>query len=510
MAEEQIQGTQAEASVETEDQEGLLDSILSQVEVQAPGEQVDVDDFKDPESIAQKDRGAMVSAALRVFMDAVTEREQPVDKIDKYLFDSLIASVDEKISEQLNEIMHHDKFQDLESSWRELKFLIDRTDFRRNVDIEVLNVSKGELRESFEDAPELVQSAMYEHVYTNAFDQPGADPYAAIVSGYEFDNSPQDIALMQNASKVAASAHCPFLGSVGPQFFGKESMEEWKKIPDLSAYMETADYVKWNSFRQTEDARYLGLTFPRFMLRLPYGEDTEPVDNFDYEEDVKGEDHDKYLWGNSSFAFASNMIQAFMEDGWCVQIRGPQSGGKVEDLPVHVYDAGRGDEMKIPTEVPISETLEFECSNLGFIPLSHYQGEDYAVFFSANSAQEPKEYDDDAATANSRINARLPYVFLASRISHYLKVLQRENIGATKDRKLIEEELNEWLSGLVTEMPNPKPEQIAKYPLRKGEVNVKEVPDNPGFFKVETMIMPHFQIEGMDISLNLVGKMPTE
>jgi len=510
MAEEKAQDAQAEAQVETEEQESILDSILSQVEVQAPGEQVDVDEFKDPESIAQKDRGAMVSAALRVFMDAVTEREQPVDKIDKYLFDSLIASVDEKISEQLNEIMHHDKFQDLESSWRELKFLIDRTDFRQNVDIEVLNVSKDELRGSFEDAPELVQSAMYEHVYTNAFDQPGADPYAAIVSGYEFDNSPQDIALMQNASKVAASAHCPFLGSIGPQFFGKDSMEEWKKIPDLTAYMETADYVKWNSFRQTEDARYLGLTFPRFMLRLPYGEDTEPVDNFDYEEDVKGEDHDRYLWGNSSFAFASNMVEAFMEDGWCVQIRGPQSGGKVEDLPVHVYDAGRGDEMKIPTEVPISETLEFECSNLGFIPLSHYQGEDYAVFFSANSAQEPKEYDDEAATANSRINARLPYVFLASRISHYLKVLQRENIGATKDRKLIEEELNNWLSGLVTEMPNPKPDQIAKYPLRKGEVRVKEVEDNPGFFKVETMIMPHFQIEGMDISLNLVGKLPTE
>lgn len=510
MAEEKTQGASAEAQVETEAEESVLDSILSQVEVKAPGEKVNVDEFKDPDSVAQKDRGAMVSAALRVFMDAVTEREQPVDKIDKYLFDSLIASVDEKISEQLDEIMHHDKFQDLESSWRELKFLVDRTDFRRNVDIEVLNVSKKALLESFEDAPELVQSAMYEHVYTNAFDQPGADPYAAIVSGYEFDNSPQDIALMQNVSKVAASAHCPFLGSVGPQFFGKDSMEEWKKIPDLSAYMETADYVKWNSFRQTEDARYLGLTFPRFMLRLPYGEDTEPVDNFNYEEEVSGEDHDKYLWGNSSFAFASNMVQAFMEDGWCVQIRGPQSGGKVEDLPVHIYDAGRGDEMKIPTEVPISETLEFECSNLGFIPLSHYQGEDFAVFFSANSAQEPKVYDDEAATANSRINARLPYIFLASRISHYLKVLQRENIGATKDRKLIEDELNEWLSGLVTEMPNPKPEQIAKYPLRAGEVQVREVPDNPGFFKVETMIKPHFQIEGMDISLNLVGKLPTE
>ncbi len=510
MPTDQAQDATAETETATAEEQGVLENIFEQVEVDAPGDEVEVEEFKDPDAVAQKDRGAMVSAALRVFMEAVSEHDRPVDQIDKYLFDRLIASVDEKISAQLDAIMHHEDFQDLESSWRELKFLIDRTDFRQNIEIEVLNASKETLRESFEDAPELIQSPLYEHIYTNAFDQPGADPYAAIISGYEFDNSPQDIALMRNASKVAASAHCPFVGSVGPQFFGKESMEEWKKIPDLTAYMETADYNSWNSFRQSEDARYLGLTFPRFMLRLPYGEDTEPVENFNYEEDVKGTDHEKYLWGNSAFSFASNMVQSFMEDGWCVQIRGPQSGGKVENLPVHIYDEGRGDEMKIPTEVPISETLEFECSKLGFMPLSHYQGEDYAVFFSANSAQQPTKYDDEQATANSRINARLPYIFLASRISHYLKVLQRENIGSTKNRKLIEEELNEWLSKHVTEMPNPSPEQIAKYPLRKGEVAVEEVPDNPGFFKVDTQIMPHFQIEGMDISLSLVSKMPKE
>jgi type VI secretion system protein ImpC len=488
----------------------VLDQIFDQVDVDAPTDPVEVEAFKDPAAVAQKERGAMVSAALRVFMDAVREQEAPVDQIDKYLFDRLISAVDRKISEQLDEILHHDAFQDLESSWRELKFLLDRTDSRQNVEVEVLNASKETLRTSFEDAPELIQSPMYEHVYTNAFDQPGADPYGAIVSGYEFDNSPQDVALMRNVSKVAAAAHCPFLASVGPSFFGKESMEEWKKIPDLTAYMETAEYTQWNAFRETEDARYLGLTFPRFMLRLPYGRETVPVENFNYEEDVKGTDHEDYLWGNSAFAFASNMVKAFVEDGWCVQIRGPQSGGRVEDLPVHTYDVGRGDEMKIPTEVPISETLEFECSTLGLIPFSHYQGEDYAVFFSANSAQRPKEYDDEQATANSRINARLPYIFLASRISHYLKVLQRENIGATKNRSLIEEELNDWLSKHVTEMPNPSPEQIAKYPLRKGEVRVEEIPDNPGFFRVDTMIMPHFQIEGMDISLSLVSKMPKE
>lgn len=338
------QTKQATAETEAEGRESVLDDIFEQVEVEAPGEEVDVEEFKDPDAVAQKDRGAMVSAALRVFMDAVSDHEKPVDQIDKYLFDSLISSVDEKISEQLDEVVHHEDFQDLESSWGELKFLLDRTDFRQNVDVEVLNVSKESLRESFEDAPELIQSPMYEHVYTNAFDQPGADPYGAIISGYEFDNSPQDVALMRNVSKVSASAHCPFIGSVGPAFFGKDSMEEWKKIPDLTAYMETAEYTQWNSFRQSEDARYLGLTFPRFMLRLPYGEDTIPVENFNYEENVKGTDHEKYLWGNSAFGFASNMVESFMQDGWCVQIRGPQSGGKVENLPVHMYDAGRGDD----------------------------------------------------------------------------------------------------------------------------------------------------------------------
>ena len=496
----------AEQAVE---QEGtILDRIFEQVEVAVPEGSVSIDEFDDAFTNAEKPKGELVAAALQVFVDAVGRHTEDVSRVDKNLLDSLVAQLDAKLSTQLDAILHHGEFQELESSWRSLKFLCDRTDFRQNVQIEMLNASKADLLESFEDSPELIQSALYKQVYDNAYDQPGADPYSAMISNYEFGNSNQNIALLQQVSKVAASAHCPFIGSVGPQFFGKESMEEWRKIPDLEAYMDTADFVKWNSFRESEDSRYVGLTFPRFMLRLPYGEDTVPVDNFNYDEDVKGEDHDKYLWGNSSFAFATNMVQAFISDGWAVQIRGPQSGGKVEDLPVHLYDVGRGKETKIPTEVPISETLEFAASNLGFMPLSIYQGRDYACFFSAHSAQKSKLYDDPEATANSRINARLPYVLLASRIAHYLKVLQRENIGATKDAMQIQQELNDWISNLVTKMPNPSEELIAKYPLREAEVNVHEVESNPGFYRIEMMIMPHFQIEGMDISLSMVGQMP--
>lgn len=495
-----------EEAVETKD--SLLESILNKVDVRAPEEPVQVGDFGDTQANAEKPRGALMAAALSVFLSAVHEQGTPVEKVDKVLLDSLIGQIDQKISLQLDAIMHHPKLQELESAWRGLKFVVDRTNFRKNIKLEVLNVAKDDLRESFEDAPELIQSALYKHVYTKAYDQPGANPYSVMVSNYEFTTSPQDVALLQQVSKVAASAHCPFIGAIGPEFFGKKSFEEWKRIPDLEAYTNTADFMKWNAFRDSEDARYVGLTFPRFMLRLPYGPDTVPTKSFTYAEDVKGTDHDKYLWGNAAFAFAANMNEAFMKDGWSVQIRGPQSGGKVADLPIHLYDVGKGKELKIPTEVPIGEELEFTASNLGFIPLSIYEGQDYAVFFAANSTQRPKIYDDPAATANSRVNARLPYIMLASRIAHYLKVLQRENIGTTKDAQAISDELNRWLGGYVTKMPNPDERTIAKYPLKDGQVTVSPIEGNPGFFRVDMMIQPHFQVEGMDINLSLVGKIP--
>ena len=507
MPELQTQNEAAAAAAEGE-RPSVLDSIFAKVDMAPPTRGVAVEEFGDTATNADKPKGAMMAAALSVFLNAVTAMDTPVEKVDKVLIDSLIAQLDQKVSDQLNEILHDEKFQKLESAWTSLKFLVDRTDFRKNEKLELLNVSKGELLESFEDAPELTQSPLYRHVYTNAYDQPGADPYSVMVSNYEFQNNAQDISLLQNVSKVAAAALCPFLGAIGPQFFGKQSMADWKRTPDLSAHMSTVDYTKWNGFRDSPDARYVALAFPRFMLRLPYGSDTVPVKSFNYEENVSGDDHENYLWGNAAFALAANMSQAFSKDGWSVQIRGPQSGGRVDNLPVHLYDVGRGRQMKIPTEVPISETLEFECANLGFVPLSIYEGTDYACFFSANSAQRPILYDDPDATANSRVNSRLPYIMLGSRIAHYLKVLQRENIGATKDSARIEQELNSWLNTLVTKTPNPSESVIAKYPLRQGEVKVYDLPDNPGFFRVDMNIMPHFQIEGMDINLSMVSKMP--
>jgi type VI secretion system protein ImpC len=486
---------------------GQLARILDLVDAPAPDRAVALDDFRDEAAAGRQPKGAMLAAALRVFVDAVGRLDRPVEQVNKGLIDGMIAGLDGEISAQLDDVLHHPAFQHLESSWRGLRLLVDRTDFRRNTRLEVLDVSKDALRESFEDASELYQAGLYKRVYSGAYDQPGADPYGAMISTYEFDNSAQDLALLQQLSRVAAATHCPFVGSVGPRFFGKRSWEEWRQVPDLKAYMESAEYVKWRAFRDTEDSRYVGLAFPRFLLRQPYGPDGIPVKSFNYTEGV-GAGEDRFLWGNASFAFAGNLVRAFKESGWCVQIRGPEAGGKVDGLPVHLYDAGRGKEMKPATEILLDETLEFNCADLGFMALSQYVGRDYACFFSAQSAQRPAVYDAADATANSRVNARLPYIFLASRLAHYLKVIQRENIGATKDRLRIEAELNRWLGGYIGEMKNPDERYIAKYPLRAAKVAVHDVEENPGFFRVEMMIIPHFQIEGMDITLSLVSKMP--
>src|SRR5215510_243749 len=487
-----------------------LTKVLDLIDVEAPkpNGQVSIAHFGDVDAITKDSKGAMVAAGLSVFLDAVDALEQPFDRIDKTLLDAMIADLDDRISTKLNDVMHHPTFQQLESSWRGLKMLVDRSDFRRNVRIELVQASKDELRTSFEDAPELIQSDLYERVYRRAYDQPGAFPYSAMVSNYEFENTPGDVALLERVSKVAASAHCPFIGAVGPKFFGKSSMEDWRRIPDLKEYMRGIDYTKWNAFRDTEESRYVGLVLPRFLLRLPYGQESLPVRGVNYTESVGASDGSNYLWGNAAFAFASNMSRAFAENGWCVQIRGPESGGKVDNLPVHLYDVGRGKQMKIPTELLFDETLELTCANHGFIVLSQYENRDFACFFSANSAQRPMEYDTPNATANSRINARLPYIFLASRMGHFLKVMQRENIGATKDRATIEGELNRWLKSLITETPNPPEDVVAKHPLRAGQVTVHDIAENPGSYRVAMSIMPHFQIEGMDITLSLVSKMP--
>lgn len=467
-----------------------------------------LDAFQSTEALADTSTEDRVTAAISVFIERVAGSAQPVERLDRQLLDGHIAALDEQISRQLDVIMHHPAFQHVEATWRGLKSLVDQIDFRHNVKVELLDASKQALIDDFDEAPEIAQSGLYLHTYGQEYDTPGGEPIAAAISDYTFDRSPRDVALLRNLSRVAAAAHMPFIGAVGPAFFGKQSMEEVAAIKDIGNYFDRAEYIKWKAFRDSEDARYIGLTLPRVLGRLPYGPDTVPVRSFNYVEQVKGPDHQKYLWVNASMAFAANMVRSFIYNGWCVQIRGPQAGGAVTDLPIHLYDLGTGYQAKIPSEVMIPETREFEFAQLGLIPLSYYKNRDYACFFSANSAHKPALYDTPEATANSRINARLPYVFLLSRIAHYLKLIQRENIGTTKDRRVLEMELNRWVSGLVTEMNDPSDSLQATHPLRQARVTVEDIDDNPGFFRVHLFAVPHFQVEGMDVNLSLVSQMP--
>ncbi|MEN8141295.1 MAG: type VI secretion system contractile sheath large subunit [Thermodesulfobacteriota bacterium] len=498
------------ATITKEADESIYERLCGLVDVEPFEDNLKLDSFADAVNLAEMSLNKRITAGIQVFLELATGSDQEINRIDKSLLDNYIAQIDSSISKQLDQVLHHDKFQQVESTWRGLKYLVDHTDFRSNIKVEMLDCDKETLREDFEDAAETIHTGLYKHIYVDEYDTPGGQPVSTIIGTYEFDSSPQDIAMLTEVSKVAAAAHCPFLSSTGPSFFKKGNVSDLPQINDISTYMEKAEFIRWRSFREKEDSRYVGLTLPRYLLRLPYGQETNPVRSFNYEEEVSGADHSRYLWGNAAFAFAANISRSFAENGWAVNIRGPEAGGKVEDLPVHLYDAGKGSQVKIPSEILIPETRELELANLGFIPLSYYKNSDYACFFSASSAHKPQEYSTPEATANSRINARLPYIYLISRIAHYLKVIQRENIGSTKNRQVLEDELNDWIQKLVTKMKDPDPELIATHPLREGKVIVKEIPENPGYYSVSLYVIPHFQVEGVDIKLSLVAQMPRD
>jgi type VI secretion system protein ImpC len=500
MPDEKKEAAQAEATTE---EAGALESLFSKVQLAPPTEAVSIEDKASMESSSAK-----LSVAINHFLRAVATSGRTIEKLDKAVVDQAISEIDAKLSDQISEFLHNDKFQQLESSWRSLKFLVDRTNFQRNIKVEIINVSKQALADDFEDAPEPVQSGLYKHIYTQEYDQPGGEPFGAVVSNYSFGRGPTDIDLLQNVAKISAATHCPFIGSVNADFFGLDSITKLPNIPDLASLFEQAEYAKWNGFRDTEDSRYVGLTVPRFLLRLPYGKETTPVKEFDFEESVSGEEHGKYLWGNASFAFATRLTESFANHGWCVNIRGPQAGGLVEDLPLHLYSAGGDTETKVPTEILIPDRREYEFAQQGLVPLSFYKNKNYACFFSAQSVQRPKQYSTAEATANAKLSANMPYLFLVSRLAHYLKVIQRENIGAAKEKDDLQNELDAWIAKLVTEMPNPGADLKARCPLAAAAIEVMDHEDNPGFYSVNMKVRPHFQIEGVSVDLSLVSQMP--
>jgi len=480
-------------AAQTLEGESLLDEILAETKM-APG-----------------DEGYEVAkAGVQAFITELVRPQREGEKVDKALVDAMIAEIDHKLSRQIDEILHHPTFQSFESSWRGLKFAIDRTNFRENIKIEMLNVSKEDLLMDFEDSPEIPKSGMYKIVYSAEYGQFGGKPYGLIVGNYDFGPGPQDIALLQNCAAVAAMSHAPFLAAAGPQFFGMDDYLELPNMKDLKAVFEGPQYTKWQSFRESEDSRYVGLAMPRFLLRLPYGGNTVPVKGFNYEEEVVG-DHQKYLWGNSSFALATRVADSFAKYRWCPNIIGPQAGGAVEDLPLHQYEAMGEIQTKCPTEVMLTERREFELSEEGFIGLTMRKDSDNACFFSANSAQKSKYFGQSEegrdAELNYRLGTQLPYLFITCRLAHYIKVLQREQIGSWKERADLERELNKWIGQYVADQDVVSAAIRGRRPLRAAKITVEDVPGHAGWYKVDMKVRPHFKYMGAFFTLGLVGKL---
>jgi len=450
---------------------------------------------------------------VEVLVGQLVETGREGVKLSKAVLDDMIAELDQRLSRQMDEILHHPEFQRLESAWRSLAFLVERTDFRENNRIELLNASKEELLDDFEDAPEVAQSGLYKTVYSAEYGQFGGKPYGAIIGNFQFTPGAQDVRLLQSLAAVAGMAHAPFIAAASPQFFGCDDFTGLPNLKELSSILEGPQYAKWQSFRESEDARYVGLALPRFLLRLPYDDAANPVKSFSYREYVS-DSHHRYCWGNAAFAFATRLTESFTHFRWCANIIGPQGGGTVQELPLHQYQALGALQTKIPTEVLVSERREFELAEAGFIALTMRKGSDNAAFFSANSVQKAKFFGNNRegkdAELNCKLGLQLPYVFIVSRLAHYLKVIQREHIGSWKERGDLENELNLWIRQYVSDMDNPMPGVRSRRPLRQAEVAVSEVPGEPGWYRVGLKVTPHFKYMGAYFTLSLVGKLEKE
>jgi type VI secretion system protein ImpC len=443
------------------------------------------------------------------FVNQVMSGELTMSKNMDVAINARIAEIDRLISGQLNEIMHHEDFQKLEGSWRGLHHLVKNSLTGTMLKIRVMSVTKKELLKDFERALEFDQSAMFKKVYEEEYGTFGGAPYGALIGDYEFGNHPQDMALLESLSQVASAAHAPFISAASAEMFGWDTFNEMTEVRDISKIFDRTEYMKWRSFRESEDSRYVGLTLPHVLGRVPYGNATKPTETFNFEEDVDGKDHKKYLWSNAAYAMGTRLTEAFSMHNWCVAIRGVEGGGLVDGLPTHTFATDEGEiAMKCPTEVAITDRREKEFSDNGFIPLVHCKGTDYAAFFATQSCNKAKKYDTDAANANARLSSQLQYIFAVSRFAHYLKAMMRDKIGSFMSRQEAEIFLNRWIKKYVLANDVAPAAQKAKYPLRDARVDVSEIPGKPGAYRAVAFLRPHFQLDELSVSLRLVADLP--
>ena len=494
----------------------MMAETEKQTGTEAAGAEAEVSLLDQAIAVTKQTEPERVEELMRALAESALDGTVAYDKNLTVTFKKAIDALDTMMSRQLAAIMHAPKFQKLEGSWRGLHYMVMNTETGSTLKIRVMNATKRDLYKDLSKAVEFDQSQTFKKIYENEFGTPGGEPYGALIGDFEFTSHPEDVELLSNMSNVAAAAFAPFLSAAGPGMFGFDGFSELTKPRDLDKIFESVEYAKWRSFRDSEDARFVTLTMPRALSRLPYGENTKKIEEFGYEESPADADgvaramnHDDYCWMNAAYVLGTRLTDAFAQYGWCTAIRGAEGGGKVEGLPSHTFTSDDGDlDLKCPTEVGITDRRENELSKLGFLPLLHYKNTDYAVFFGAQTTQKPKKYDKPDATANAAISARLPYILAASRFSHYLKIMARDKIGSFLEAADCEDWLNRWILNYVNSNPGSGQEMKAKYPLAAAEVHVKEVPGRPGSYNAVALMRPWLQMEELTASMQMVARIP--
>ncbi|MFB3893153.1 MAG: type VI secretion system contractile sheath large subunit [Phycisphaerae bacterium] len=491
-ARRQQQGAAGEVALEP----GTLDTLLQK-------------EFK-PKSDRAKEA---IQTAVKTLAEQALSATSLISEDSVKTIEAIIAELDKKLTEQVNLIIHHPDFLALEGTWRGLHHLVTNTETDENLKIRILNLPKKDLARTIKKFKGTAwdQSPLFKKLYEDEYGSPGGTPYGVLVGDYEFDHSPPDVEMLSGMAQISAAAHSPFIAAAAPSLMNMDSWRQLSDPRDLTKIFQTAEYAPWRSLRDSEDSKYIGLTMPRFLSRLPYGAKTNPVEEFAFEEDVEGADHNKYVWSNSAYAMATNITRAFKLFGWCSRIRGVESGGMIEGLPCHTFPTDDGGvDMKCPTEIAITDRREAELAKNGLMPLSHWKNTDYAVFVGAQSLHKPAEYTDPDATANANLGARLPYMFAVCRFAHFLKCMVRDKIGSFKERADMEKWLNNWIQNYVEPDPlNASEEAKARRPLAAAEVVVSDVEGNPGYYAAKFFLRPHYQLEGLTVSLRLVSKLPS-
>lgn len=489
--EKQVAGQPAQAEAVTEEK-GLLDKII-----------------EDGRMVRDESQKGWARDIIAEFAKQIMEGTIVVSKNTELMINSRIAQLDRLISSQLNEVMHHPEFQKLEGSWRGLNYLVSQSETGEHLKIRVMNVTKKDLLKDMEKAPEFDQSTLFKKIYEEEFGMFGGASYGAIIGDYEFGNNPQDLSLLEKISQVASAAHAPFISAADPSMFNLDSFTDLGGPRDMAKIFQSTEYAKWKSFRDSEDSRYVALALPHILMRLPYGQASVPVESFQYEEEVDGTDHSKYLWGNAAYALGARMTDAFAKYHWCAAIRGVEGGGLVQGLPVHTFRTDEGDvALKCPTEIAITDRREKELADLGFVPLVHCKGTDYAAFFSTQTANKAKVYDTPAASANARLSCQLQYIMAVSRFAHYLKSMMRDKIGSFMTRKNAEDFLNRWITNYVLLDDDAGQDAKASHPLREARIDVSEIPGRPGAYRAVAFLKPHYQLDELTVSLRMVAELP--